>query len=517
MPFPNEHSCRVREPSEFQKGSFRRKNIDNGVDIIIGRPHGKTTTTTQSYRFDAKKFTVVQAKAWLKRHSVRCKRFEAATGEKNKAENYNCEKIDIQKNIEEIFGKQEKKLTYKNIINYITNCNWLATEESVNTILSIIEREINNEKADLDAIATKVGHKLENSYSVEVRDGIAIIPIKGTIFRYANLFTQISGASSLALIAKDLQVALDNEQIKAIILDIDSPGGEVNGISEFASMIFEARNIKPIYAYVGGSAASGAYWIASAAEKIIISETAILGSIGVVISIKDKRQLEEKSGIRTFELVSRQSPFKRNDPATEEGREQILKTLDSFADIFISSISLFRNIPIEKIKNDFGQGGIVIGKDNIKKGMADEIKSFENLINNLSTKFNTNEGSFKMSEKNNNKEITKELIQNEYPQISDHFFEEGAEYERNRIKGVEKLRMGHEKLIDELKFDGVTTPEMVALKIIEEDNIKKEKVKEKIESDAAEIENVVSIQTDPKTEDEEILAAMSAGANSKTK
>jgi HK97 family phage prohead protease len=79
MPYPNEHSARVREPGDFEKDSFRRKNITKGVDIIIGHLIGETTMTTQAYRFDIKEFTANEAKAWLKDHDIEYISFEAAT------------------------------------------------------------------------------------------------------------------------------------------------------------------------------------------------------------------------------------------------------------------------------------------------------------------------------------------------------------------------------------------------------------------------------------------------------
>jgi len=78
-PYPNEHSARVREPGDFQAKSFRRKNIETGIDIIIGRLKGESTMTTQAYRFSVEKFTVAQAKKWLKDHKIKYIKFEPAT------------------------------------------------------------------------------------------------------------------------------------------------------------------------------------------------------------------------------------------------------------------------------------------------------------------------------------------------------------------------------------------------------------------------------------------------------
>jgi len=78
MPFPNEHSCRVKDPEAFQRGSFRRKNIDNGVDLILGKLKGETTMTKQAYRFKKSVFTQAEAREWCKKNKVTCVRFEPA-------------------------------------------------------------------------------------------------------------------------------------------------------------------------------------------------------------------------------------------------------------------------------------------------------------------------------------------------------------------------------------------------------------------------------------------------------
>jgi ClpP class serine protease len=124
--------------------------------------------------------------------------------------------------------------------------------------------------------------------------------------------------------------ALEIPQITSIILDIDSPGGEVNGVSELASMIFEARGTKPIIAYASGDAASGAYWIASAADEIVVSETSALGSNWCGWYLRGK---SAKESAETVEIVSSQSPHKRLDPMSDDGRAKLQTRIDSMADV----------------------------------------------------------------------------------------------------------------------------------------------------------------------------------------
>src|SRR5690606_4035038 len=136
---------------------------------------------------------------------------------------------------------------------------------ALDNLLAIADR-----MGDPAALVTKQGQRLESARTVSVRDGVAIVPVVGPIFRYANLFTEISGATSTQVLATDIRAALDDPNIKAIILNIDSPGGIASGINELAEMIYEGRARKRIVAYGGGTVASAAYWIASAANEIVI-------------------------------------------------------------------------------------------------------------------------------------------------------------------------------------------------------------------------------------------------------
>jgi len=83
MPFPNVHSARVKSPANMKEGSFRTKKLSGGVTVLMARPKAGGGLTAQAYRFDRKKFTVAQAKAWLKEHNVKVIRFEAASGQSN--------------------------------------------------------------------------------------------------------------------------------------------------------------------------------------------------------------------------------------------------------------------------------------------------------------------------------------------------------------------------------------------------------------------------------------------------
>lgn len=255
--------------------------------------------------------------------------------------------------------------------NHAAGEPWAITETALNNILTIASRQ--NES--IEVVSAKLGRELDNSYITEIREGAAVIPVVGPLFRYANIFTAISGASSYEILAKDFTSALENPDVHSIILDIDSPGGEVNGCAEFASMIFEARGKKPIIAYASGDAASGAYWIASACDQIIASETSMLGSIGVVAVYRGSKDES------VLEIVSSQSPYKRLDPSSKDGKSRLQSRIDDLATVFIESIAKHRGVDPPTVIKDFGGGDVFIGKNAINSGLADDIGSLEQIIN----------------------------------------------------------------------------------------------------------------------------------------
>lgn len=359
---------------------------------------------------------------------------------------------------------------------------WLTDRETLETVLAIAGRWSEGP----EAVAQKLGRPLMNTRGdVMVRDGVAVISVTGPIFRRANLFTEVSGATSIETLATDFRAAMDDPQITGIVLDIDSPGGSASGISEFSQQVFDARGEKPVTAYVGNLGASAALWIASAAETLVINETASLGSLGVVAGF---RLDADPSRI---EIISSQSPRKRPDPTTPEGRADIQTLVDDLAQVFVETVARNRGVDVETVLSDFGQGGMLVGKKAVEAGMADRLGSLENVIAGLSG--STSRGS-NMTMKHPSPDITREVLAEHYPAIAQAFREEGidqatatlgkdleaavaaaraegaaegAKSERERIQSIEAAALpGHGELIASLKFDGVTTGAEAALKIV---------------------------------------------------
>lgn len=265
----------------------------------------------------------------------------------------------------------------KRALQAVADGDWAITAEKLEAIVTVAARL--NDKADVNALQTMRGETIEGS-RVTVRDGVAIIPIKGSIFRYSSYFSDFSGGTSVSSLVNDLTTALNSSDVKAILFDVDSPGGEVTGVNELADMIFAARPRKPMTAYVGGTCASAAYWLASQAGDIATDATGRIGSIGVMAVYSDDRKFQEMSGVQDIEFISSQSPFKNAPPYKEEGKKRIQARIDALATVFVGSVARGRDVSTETVLKDFGQGDVLVGEDAIKAGLVDRLSSFEETL-----------------------------------------------------------------------------------------------------------------------------------------
>ncbi|MBK7350750.1 MAG: S49 family peptidase [Gemmatimonadetes bacterium] len=262
------------------------------------------------------------------------------------------------------------------VLDALATAHWAISEDALRTMFAVAYRKA----GDLEAIAAQLGRPLDHAYAVEVRDGVARLPIRGPMFRYANLFSLVSGATSYELIARDLTVAMQDPAVRAVVLDLDSPGGEVNGCAELAELIASYRGRKPLVAYVSGTGASAAYWLASACEEVVCADTAILGSLGVRMALLDTRARDRAAGVEEIEIVSSQTPRKRDDdPTTDTGRVAVQATVDALAAVFIAAVARYRGVPEASVLADYGQGGVFVGEAAVLAGLADRLGTYETL------------------------------------------------------------------------------------------------------------------------------------------
>lgn len=260
---------------------------------------------------------------------------------------------------------------------------WAISDVGLQLVMAIASRGEFFDEVRQEALSARKGEKLDNTHRVVLHGAnksVAAIPVRGPLFRHASLFTVASGATSYQTLRTDLQAALDDESVKSIVLDIDSPGGEVNGLAELGDAIYAARQQKQVTAYVGGTAASAAYWLASAASQIVVSPTAELGSIGVIMAHLDDSKAREAAGQRVIQFISSQSPDKRLNLDSKDGRAKMQQRVDDLGEIFVGAVARNRNVTNETVMGDFGKGTVMIASRALAAGMADRVSDFESVV-----------------------------------------------------------------------------------------------------------------------------------------
>ena len=217
---------------------------------------------------------------------------------------------------------------------------------------------------------------------------VALIPIKGVILTetVSSPFGG-SGDTSSSDVVESIEKADKNPSIKAIVFEINSPGGSGVASDEIASAI--KRSSKPTVSYVREVGASGAYWVASATDRIFVNRMSIVGSIGVIASYLEFSGFMQEYNITYERFVAGKykdfgSPFRK---PTNDERDLFQIQLDSMHDIFINEVATNRNMSQEKVR-ELATGFFFTGEQGINLGLVDEIGGKEEVKTYLEKELN---------------------------------------------------------------------------------------------------------------------------------
>lgn len=391
-------------------------------------------------------------------------------------------------------------------LNWIIEQAWAATAQALEAIIKIADREdeliLAGAKipADLAAVFHKTdaagfrrpsGVSSGDANGIDVIDGIAVLSVFGPIFPRANLMTELSGATSAEMLGNNFKTAMADPNIRGVLLKIDSPGGAVVGVSELADTISSARGTKPIVAFVQGLGASAAYWIASAADRIVAGDTAELGSIGVVAAFKDTRDKDAKEGVKVVEVVSSVSPLKRVGIETPEGKMKIQRLVDNIATVFVDHVARNRGVTTETVLQNFGRGDLFVGAKAVEAGLADAVGTFDGTVAEMIAGQKT-DNKTKPKGKGNRMEDGKILSADEvatlHPSAVVQIQKQAAEAERARIQSIEALKApGYSEIISENKYNPEMTADKVAALVLSAQAARATSEAAKIKKDAEDL------------------------------
>ena len=199
------------------------------------------------------------------------------------------------------------------------------------------------------------------------------------------------GAGTYSRLRATLESLMNNDEVKCVVLDINSPGGDVNGLFECCDYVSKAKDIKPIYAHVTGMCCSAAYAIAASCTEISATDTSEIGSVGVYAEAWDDEEWMKKNGILARIFRSKNAEKKNQSPFSEEGAKDLQDKIDYYEDCFYTALSKGRAMDKERCVEDFGHGAVFMASDALSRNMIDSIQSYDELINKLASSENEEE------------------------------------------------------------------------------------------------------------------------------
>ncbi|HSF96861.1 MAG TPA: S49 family peptidase [Thermohalobaculum sp.] len=210
--------------------------------------------------------------------------------------------------------------------------------------------------------------------------GIAVIPVFGTLVKRAGPIEAASGLTAYADLETAFLDAMTDPAVRAVLLDVDSPGGEASGVFDLADLIFEARSLKPVWAVANEEAFSGAYAIASAAERVFVPRTGGVGSIGVIAVHVDRSASDAMEGFRytTVFAGARKNDFNPHEALADDARAILQAEVGRVHGLFTNAVARNRSMTVDAVNAT--EAGLFFGDDAVAAGLADEVGTLRDAL-----------------------------------------------------------------------------------------------------------------------------------------
>lgn len=272
-------------------------------------------------------------------------------------------------------------MKYQHVVTEVFRKPWAILPDKFNTITQLISLRAAGEKLTEAEIRARLGIRAARQPGGTF-GAVAVIPIFGVISHRMNLMTQMSGGTSIEKLTAQFRQALADPSVKAIVFDVDSPGGSVEGVAELADEILKSRGQKKTVAVSNAFCASAAYWLASAAEELVVTASGEVGSIGVFAAHEDVSKAMETAGVKISLISAGKYKTEGNpyEPLSDEARAELQSKVDAFYGMFIKAVAAGRGVTQASVREGFGQGRMVLAADAVKSRMVDRIGTLDQTL-----------------------------------------------------------------------------------------------------------------------------------------
>lgn len=259
---------------------------------------------------------------------------------------------------------------------------WAILESSYLQILDIVHNHARGVRLTDEEITEALEAARPRDRGGAPPGGIAVLPLWGPIVPHADMLTQMSGATALDAWLADFRELVADPSVGTIVLNVDSPGGSVDLVTETAQAIRDSRKSKHIVAVANTLAASAAYDLAAQADELYVSPSGMVGSIGVFLAHEDISQMLEQEGVKVTLISAGKYKTEGNsfEPLSDEARAAKQKLVDSYYQLFVADVAKGRGVDTSTVEASYGQGRVLTARAAVQAGMVDGVQSLDQTL-----------------------------------------------------------------------------------------------------------------------------------------
>lgn len=272
---------------------------------------------------------------------------------------------------------------YSHVYAAVMDRPWALLPSKLADIVDLLDLRMQGVTLSTEEIQARIGNSRKPEQSAQ--GSVAILPIYGVMSQRMNMMAQVSGGTSTELLSRAFGDLVRDPQVGTIVLDIDSPGGDVFGTAELGDSIFNARGSKPIVAVANSLAASAAYWVASQADELVVTPSGQVGSIGVYTAHRDVSAALEQDGEKVTLISAGKYKVEANpyEPLSDEARAALQDRIDGYYTMFTQAVARGRGVEASDVRSGFGEGRTVGAREAVRLGMADRVGTLQQTLDRL--------------------------------------------------------------------------------------------------------------------------------------
>ena len=276
---------------------------------------------------------------------------------------------------------------FSHLSSLVFNKPLMVTQDYAETIAVVLSDRLN-----LDVEGLQIKSDAKDQRVATTNKGVAVIPIVGSMSHRSTGIEAMSGMTSYTTLQKQFEAAFNDPNVGSILMDIDSPGGSVAGAFDFRDYLMSKKGTKPVYALARDAMCSAAYLIGSTADKVYATQTARVGSIGVVAMHTDASGKMEKEGLKPTFISAGKFKTAGNPYEKLEGDKlkYLQDSVDESYDMFINAVADARGIDKKVIRDT--EARVYGGKKAVEIGLADGIRTYESVLAEMSAPNFTTQG-----------------------------------------------------------------------------------------------------------------------------